>query len=117
MIRMGFHKSHPGRSPGGQAATALSTYPVGQRTVQLFQLADGHIQWVCNCDDYAASAGSAQGAWCKHVAKASAIRSIERLTGARVVARSRAAPPAVAQPAETAVAEVVPPAQCVSQSH
>ncbi len=68
----------------------LSTYQVGQRTVQLFQLADGHIQWVCNCDDYAASAGFAQGAWCKHVAKASAIRSIERLTGARVVGRSRA---------------------------
>jgi hypothetical protein len=68
----------------------LSTYQVGQRSVQLFQLADGHIQWVCNCDDYAASAGFAQGAWCKHVAKASAIRSIERLTGARVVGRSRA---------------------------
>lgn len=76
------------RRPG---TTPLSTYQVGQRTVQLFELTDGHIQWVCNCDDYAASAGSAQGAWCKHVAKASAIRSIERLTGARVVARNRAA--------------------------
>lgn len=74
-----------------QSATALSTYQIGQRTVQLFELADGHIQWVCNCDDYAASAGLAQGAWCKHVAKASAIRSIERLTGARAVGRSRVA--------------------------
>ena len=72
----------------------LCSYQVGQRTVQLFQLANGHIQWVCNCDDYAATAGIAQGAWCKHVAKASAIRSIERLTGARVVGRSRAAVPA-----------------------
>jgi hypothetical protein len=72
-------------------ATPLCTYQVGQRTVQLFELGNGHIQWVCNCDDYAASAGYAQGAWCKHVAKASAIRSIERLTGARVVGRSRAA--------------------------
>ena len=71
---------------------ALSTYQVGQRTVQLFERTDGHIQWVCNCDDYAVSAGSAQGAWCKHVAKASAIRSIERLTGARVVGRNRTAP-------------------------
>jgi hypothetical protein len=118
MIPMAFLKAPPGRSPGGRSATALSTYPVGQRTVQLFQLADGHVQWVCNCEDYAASAGSAQGAWCKHVAKASAIRSIERLTGARVVARSRAASPAaVAQSAETSVPEVVSPAQTVSQSH
>ena len=74
-----------------RSATALSTYQVGQRTVQLFELADGRIQWVCNCEDYAAAAGSAQGPWCKHVAKASAIRSIERLTGARVVGRGRAA--------------------------
>jgi hypothetical protein len=79
-----------------QTATALSTYQVGQRTVQLFQLADGHIQWVCNCEDYAASAGLTQGAWCKHVAKASAIRSIERLTGARAVGRSRVAVAATA---------------------
>jgi hypothetical protein len=72
-------------------ATPLCSYQVGQRTVQLFELANGHIQWVCNCEDYAASAGYVQGAWCKHVAKASAIRSIERLTGARVVGRSRTA--------------------------
>jgi hypothetical protein len=79
-----------------QPATALSTYQVGQRTVELFQLADGHIQWVCNCEDYAASAGLTQGAWCKHVAKASAIRSIERLTGARAVGRTRTAVAAAA---------------------
>jgi hypothetical protein len=80
------------------AMAILSTYHVGQRTVQLFQLANGHIQWVCNCDDYGASAGSVHGAWCKHVAKASAIRSIERLTGARVVGRGRVTP-ATPQPA------------------
>lgn len=98
---MGLLKGSGGHLLRHQSATALSTYQVGQRTVQLFQLTDGHIRWVCNCEDYAASAGSAQGAWCKHVAKASAIRSIERLTGARVVARNRAAPAApVAQPAQ-----------------
>jgi hypothetical protein len=95
MMGMGLLKASGGRLQRHQSATALSTYQVGQRTVQLFELDDGHIQWVCNCDDYAASAGSAQGAWCKHVAKASAIRSIERLTGARVVARNRGAPPSV----------------------
>ena len=65
----------------------LTTYKVGQRAVQLVQLADGQVHWICNCDDYTASAGSACGAWCKHVAKASAIRSIERLTGARQITR------------------------------
>ena len=95
MIDMGLLKASGGRLQRHQSSTALSTYQVGQRTVQLFELGDGHIQWVCNCDDYSASAGSAQGAWCKHVAKASAIRSIERLTGARVVARNRVAAPPV----------------------
>jgi hypothetical protein len=97
-------------------ALPLCTYQVGQRTVQLFELANGHIQWVCNCDDYAASAGFAQGAWCKHVAKASAIRSIERLTGARVVGRSRAAAPVPAAPMpETARADFNEPAQGLIQ--
>jgi hypothetical protein len=91
MNAMGLLKASGARLQCRQSATALSTYQVGQRTVQLFELADGHIQWVCNCDDYAASAGLAQGAWCKHVAKASAIRSIERLNGARAVGRSRTA--------------------------
>jgi hypothetical protein len=90
---MGLLKGSSGRVQRHPSAAPLSTYQVGQRTVQLFELTDGHIQWVCNCDDYAASAGSPQGAWCKHVAKASAIRSIERLTGARVVGRGRTVPP------------------------
>jgi hypothetical protein len=94
----------------------LSTYHVGQRTVQLFQLANGHIQWVCNCDDYAASAGSTHGAWCKHVAKASAIRSIERLTGARVVGRSRLAvttPQTAAASVESSLSDAIQPVQAL----
>ena len=89
MPDMGFLKASSARLQRGASAAALCTYQIGQRTVQLFELASGHIQWVCNCEDYAASAGLAQGAWCKHVAKASAIRSIERLTGARTVGRGR----------------------------
>lgn len=96
MSDMGFLKASGARWQRRHSATALSSYQVGQRMVQLFELADGHIQWVCNCEDYAASAGLVQGAWCKHVAKASAIRSIERLTGARAVGRSRAAVAAAA---------------------
>jgi hypothetical protein len=112
---MGLLKASARRLQRRPASTALSTYQVGQRTVQLFELSDGHVQWVCNCDDYAASAGSAQGAWCKHVAKASAIRSIERLTGARVVARNRVAT-APARAAESAHPDVQS-AQSLIQSH
>jgi hypothetical protein len=114
---MGLLKASTKRLQRHPASTALCTYQVGQRTVQLFELSDGHIQWVCNCDDYAASAGSAQGAWCKHVAKASAIRSIERLTGARVVARNRVAIPAAhAKPADSPHPEIQP-SQALVQSH
>jgi hypothetical protein len=112
---MGLLKPSTRRLQRGPAATALSTYQVGQRTVQLFELSDGHVQWVCNCDDYAAAAGSAQGAWCKHVAKASAIRSIERLTGARVVARNRVAT-APTRPAESPHSEIQPSPTLI-QSH
>jgi hypothetical protein len=112
---MGLLKASGRRLQQNRSATALSTYQVGQRTVQLFELADGHIQWVCNCEDYAAAAGSAQGPWCKHVAKASAIRSIERLTGARVVGRGRAAAREATQSVEAA--DPAPTSQAAVQSH
>ena len=116
MNDMGLLKASGARLLRRQSTIALTTYQIGQRTVQLFQLADGHIQWVCNCEDYAASAGFAQGAWCKHVAKASAIRSIERLTGARAVGRSRAAAaPPVSTAPDTAPADFVAPAQTIVQ--
>jgi hypothetical protein len=117
MADMGLLKAGGGQHPRFRSATALSTYQVGQRTVQLFELADGHIQWVCNCEDYAAAAGSAQGPWCKHVAKASAIRSIERLTGARVVGRGRAAAREATQAADSSSADVAPPPQSATQPH
>jgi hypothetical protein len=118
MNDMGFLKASGRRLQRHPSSAAICTYQVGQRTVQLFHLADGHIQWVCNCEDYAASAGLVQGAWCKHVAKASAIRSIERLTGARAVGRSRvpvAAAP-LAQTLEESASDIVS-AQAVLHSH
>ena len=66
----------------------ICQYAIGQRLVELVRLSDGCTQWVCNCDSYLATTGSAQGPWCKHVAKAAAIRSIERLTGERVISRA-----------------------------
>ncbi|HEY6454935.1 MAG TPA: hypothetical protein VIY90_06570 [Steroidobacteraceae bacterium] len=117
MGQMGLLEASGGRLERGRSATALSTYQVGQRTVQLFQLVNGHIQWVCNCEDYAASAGSAQGPWCKHVAKASAIRSIERLTGARVVGRGRAAAREATQCVDASQPDVAQPLQSAVQPY
>ena len=53
MSRMGLLKASGARLQRRAAATPLSTYQVGQRTVQLFQLANGHIQWVGRDDMYA----------------------------------------------------------------
>ena len=70
----------------------ISQYGIGQRVVEFVRLADGCTRWVCNCESYQSSAGSVQGPWCKHVAKAAAIRSIERLTGERVISRATVYP-------------------------
>jgi hypothetical protein len=117
MTVMRLPKASGGRLERQPSTSALSTYQVGQRTVQLFQQPDGHVHWVCNCDDYSAAAGSAHGAWCKHVAKASAIRSIERLTGARVIARTRV--PAGSKSAKSEVEQpgIEPSVRELSQSH
>jgi hypothetical protein len=76
----------------------ICQYAIGQRLVELVRLSDGCTQWVCNCDSYLATTGSAQGPWCKHVAKAAAIRSIERLTGERVISRATLHPAYAAVP-------------------
>jgi hypothetical protein len=70
--------------------SSISQYGIGQRVVELVLWSDGHARWECNCERYRASVTAAQGPWCKHVAKAAAIRSIERLTGERVISRSAA---------------------------
>ena len=70
----------------------ISQYGIGQRVVELVRLSDGCTRWVCNCESYQSSAAALQGPWCKHVAKAAAIRSIERLTGERVISRATVYP-------------------------
>ena len=67
---------------------SVSQYGIGQRVVELVRLSDGCTRWVCSCERYRGSSRTAQGPWCKHVAKAAAIRSIERLTGERTISRA-----------------------------
>lgn len=57
------------------------------RTVQLLETPGGRVRWTCDCDDYRRSEGRRVEPWCKHVAKAAARRSIERLVLARRVTR------------------------------
>jgi hypothetical protein len=60
--------------------TVLGTYTFPTRTVQVVLTGDDRIQWVCDCDKFRAWNGHKEPLWCKHIAKAAARRSIERLT-------------------------------------
>jgi len=79
------------RQASRQPESAISQYGIGQRVVELVLWSDGRARWACNCERYRSSLDAAQGPWCKHVATAAALRSIERLTGERVISRSRPA--------------------------
>ena len=79
--------STPAHAP---ALTVLAVYEVGHWTVQLQEKADGRIQWVCDCEKFRSSATRNVPPWCKHVSKAAARRSVDRVTGERPVSRSTA---------------------------
>jgi hypothetical protein len=58
----------------------LGTYSFTSRTVQVLKTQDDHILWTCDCDKFRRQAGQREPLWCKHIAKAAARRSLERLT-------------------------------------
>ena len=58
----------------------LATYGFPSRTVQILKTHDDHILWTCDCDKFRRQAGQREPLWCKHIAKAAARRSLERLT-------------------------------------
>jgi hypothetical protein len=67
------------RSPSGEPAV-LGTYTFPSRTVQVLQTQDERIQWTCDCEKFRRQTEQREPLWCKHIAKAAARRSIERLT-------------------------------------
>jgi hypothetical protein len=67
------------RNPRGELAV-LGTYTFPSRTVQVLQTQDERIQWTCDCEKFRRQTGNREPLWCKHIAKAAARRSIERLT-------------------------------------
>ena len=67
------------RGPDAEPAV-LGTYTFPSRTVRVLQTQDERIQWTCDCEKFRRQTAQREPLWCKHIAKAAARRSIERLT-------------------------------------
>jgi hypothetical protein len=81
------------RGPDAEPAV-LGTYSFPSRTVRVLQTQDERIQWTCDCEKFRRQTAQREPLWCKHIAKAAARRSIERLTRRAAVQRgSRAKDP------------------------
>jgi hypothetical protein len=69
----------------------LGTYSFPSRTVRVLQTEDERIQWTCDCEKFRRQLAYREPLWCKHIAKAAARRSIERLTRRVAVTRGAGA--------------------------
>jgi hypothetical protein len=58
----------------------IGTYGFPSRTVQVLRTQDDRILWTCDCERFRRQDGQREPLWCKHIAKAAARRSLERLT-------------------------------------
>ena len=65
----------------------LGTYSFPSRTVQVLKTHDDRILWTCDCEKFRRQDGQREPLWCKHIAKAAARRSLERLTRRVAVTR------------------------------
>lgn len=74
----------PKRRARGGDATVLRTYLFSSHTVQVLRTGESHIEWTCDCEKFRRQDGRETPLWCKHIAKAAARRSLERLTARRV---------------------------------
>jgi hypothetical protein len=66
----------------------LGTYSFTSRTVKVLRTQDDRILWTCDCDKFRRQGGQREPLWCKHIAKAAARRSLERLTRRVVLPRA-----------------------------
>jgi hypothetical protein len=64
--------------------TVLGTYSFSNRTVQVLRMSDERIEWICDCERFRRQDRLETPLWCKHIAKAAARRSLERLTARRI---------------------------------
>lgn len=58
----------------------LGTYSFTSRTVRVLRTRDQRIAWTCDCETFLRQNARGTPVWCKHIAKAAARRSLERLT-------------------------------------
>ena len=65
----------------------IGTYSFPSRTVQVLRTQDDRILWSCDCEKFRRQNGHREPLWCKHIAKAAARRSLERLTRRVAVGR------------------------------
>jgi len=75
------------RRPRAVSNEIIGTYSFTSRTVQVLKTADDRILWTCDCDKFRRQDGQREPLWCKHIAKAAARRSLERLTRRVAVVR------------------------------
>jgi len=68
------------RRGAGAEVAVLGTYTFPSRTVQVLRTQGERIQWTCDCEKFRRQSAQKEPLWCKHIAKAAARRSIERLT-------------------------------------
>ncbi len=68
------------RRPRETHNEVLGTYSFPSRTVQVLKTQDDRIRWTCDCDKFRRQGRQREPLWCKHIAKAAARRSLERLT-------------------------------------
>ena len=68
--------------------SVLGTYTFTTRTVKVVLTEDDRVQWVCDCEKFRRWTTHKEPLWCKHIAKAAARRSIERLTRRVAVPRN-----------------------------
>jgi hypothetical protein len=73
----------PKRQGRSRDATVLGTYLFSSRTVQVLRTRDERIEWICDCEKFRRQGRRDTPLWCKHIAKAAARRSLERLTRRR----------------------------------
>lgn len=74
----------PKRQSRRGETTVLGTYSFSSHTVQVLQTSDERIEWTCDCERFRRQGRRETSLWCKHIAKAAARRSLERLTTRRI---------------------------------
>jgi hypothetical protein len=83
----------PRRAARGDEAIVLGTYQFASHTVAVLRTREERIEWSCDCEKFRRQGPRETRLWCKHIAKAAARRSLERLTARRVGAAANALTP------------------------